>query len=497
MDNQKISQLFSLPNLNFKTQMNISIDSNTHIKNILNVKAYIFDNVIDSVTNKCIVKGKIGVKILYLDTDNVYGTIVNENSFSESVASNDITADCAIMMYDEAVIPEIDFDEKYLKLNLTVNAKLFCNINLPINLPNLTDNNLVIQNETITTNHCIDKINSNILEECVYTLPFRANKILDFKILPSIEKIECNAGYIAITGNNLIQTIYETDTNNINEIKIHNENTNFKFEVASTSEADCLANCYLKINQPSINFSTELEENKTNIKLNYNLIALGFVFKKISLELVKDIYSTKNNIETKYSNREICSLLPFITYKANIEGEVQLIDNSADEILETSNYNSLITQIYIQENKIVLEGIASANIIYLTEQKEIKSMNTELPFSISKDFDYIDNCQILNFEIKPYSCKAKIKRGNALSLEFDTCVEGYCVKKENINMLETIQIGKSYDYNDITFQLVIAKQNESLWQFCKRTHTTIDDLQKNNTKLPPIFQGGEKLLIFR
>ena len=35
-NNLKISHPFSLPDLNFKTQMNISIDANAHIKNILN-----------------------------------------------------------------------------------------------------------------------------------------------------------------------------------------------------------------------------------------------------------------------------------------------------------------------------------------------------------------------------------------------------------------------------------------------------------------------------
>ena len=497
-NNPKISHIFNLPNLNFKTQMNIAIDANARIKNIINVQCYMFDSSIDAVTGKCNVKGKIGIKILYLDVDNVYNTITDETFFSEFVSSSDVTSDCKINMYNEQISSEIDFDEKYLKLNLNIHARLYSNIDIALNLPDTSNQELISKTQPVESNYCVEKIDNKISDDCSYALPNRASKILSVQILPSVESVECNSGYLTITGTNLIQTIYETDKENFNEIKLHNEIKQFKFETQATlTEPDCKANVCVKVNSAKTVFSTELNENQTTIKLDFEMIVCGFVFKTITLNLTQDVYSISNEIETTYSNREFCQITPLISYKGNIEGEINLIDNTADEILETANYSCLITQSYVENGKIVLEGVVSSTLIYLNEQKEVKSMQVELPFSIAKEYENHESCEVLNFEIKAVNCKAKIKRGNSLSLEYETIIEGYCTKKHQTKMLETIKFGKSYDYGDIAFQIIVAKPNEDVWEFCKRAHVPLSKLEETNKEIPPMFTGGEKVIIYR
>lgn len=497
-NNHKISYVFNLPNLNFKTQMNIAIDSNAHIKNIINVQCYMFDTNLDAVTGKCNVKGKIGIKILYLDVDNVYNTITDETSFSEFVSSQDVTNDCKISMYNEQISSEIDFDEKHLKINLNVHARLYTDIDTVLNLPDISSDGIISKNKTTETNCCVERIDNKISDDCSYTLPNRASKILSVQITPSIENVECNSGYLTVSGTSLIQTIYETDKENFNEIKLHNEIKPFKFETQATlTEPDCIANICLKVNNFKTVFSTELGENQTTIKLDYEMQIIGFVFKTVTLELTEDLYSIDNELETSYNNRELCKVSPLISFKGNIEGEISLLDSTADEILETVNYSCLITQSYIDNGKIVLEGVIGSTLIYLNEQKEIKSMQVELPFSIAKDFENGENCDVLNFEIKALSCRAKIKRGNSLSLDYETIIEGYCVTKYQIKMLDNVKLGKNYDYGDIAFQIIVAKPNESIWDFCKRAHVPLSRLEETNKEIPPMFTGGEKIIIYR
>ncbi|MBQ2691752.1 MAG: DUF3794 domain-containing protein [Clostridia bacterium] len=115
--------------------MNIAIDQNVHIKNIINVQSYIYDCELSAITGKCNIKGKLGVKIVYLDVDNVYNTLTDETSFLESISDESITNDCKIFMNNENVSCNIDYDSTYLKLNFNVNAKLYSNIDINLNLP--------------------------------------------------------------------------------------------------------------------------------------------------------------------------------------------------------------------------------------------------------------------------------------------------------------------------------------------------------------------------
>lgn len=497
-NNLKISHIFNLPNLNFKTQMNIAIDASAHIKNIINVQCYMFDSNVDAVTGKCNVKGKIGIKILYLDVDNVYNTITDETSFSEFISCPDITSDCKINMYNEQISSEIDFDDKYLKINLNVHARLYSNIDMVLNLPDTTNESLITKSKSTETNVCVEKLDNQISEDYIITLPNRASKILSVQITPSVENVECNSGYLTICGTNLIQTIYEVDKENFNEIKIHNETKQFKFETQATlTEPDYNANVVVKVNNSKTIFSTELDENQTTIKLDYEFQVCGFVFKTISLNLIQDVYSVSNEIETNFTERELCQICSLISYKGNIEGEISLIDTNADEILDSANFSCLITQTYLDNGKIILEGLISSTLIYLNEQKEIKSMQVELPFSVNKEIENSNNSEVLNFEIKPINCKAKIKRGNSISLDYEVLINGYYVNKHQTKMLDNIKYGKNYDYGDIAFQIIVAKPNEEIWEFCKRAHVPLSKLEEINKEIPSMFNGGEKIIIYR
>ena len=70
--NQNYANANNLPTLNFKSQTNLNIDSNTHIKQVLNIETCLIDSQIEAISNKAIVKGSIGIKVIYMDTDNMY-----------------------------------------------------------------------------------------------------------------------------------------------------------------------------------------------------------------------------------------------------------------------------------------------------------------------------------------------------------------------------------------------------------------------------------------
>lgn len=498
-NNLKISNIFNLPNLNFKTQMNIAIDSNAHIKHIINVQAYLYDIMIDTVSGKCNIKGKIGVKIIYLDVDNVYNTINDDTSFSESITSSDLTSNCNVYLYNDQVTSNVEFDEKYLKVVANVNAKLFCDIDTVVNIPETEQEGFVIKRQPLESNCCVESICNQTSEESVIQFSNIINKILCTNITPTIQSIECNDGYLTISGNSAIQTIYELDNGTSNEIKIQNDNCPFRFETQATlSTSNCVADINLKIDNSKTTFSTELNDNQSKITINYEMKIIGCIFKPITINYLQDLYSTKNEIETSYSSREFCKISPLMNYKTNIDGEIQLSDDiNCDEILETINHSCMITQTYKEENKIVLEGVISSTLIYFNEEREINSMMIELPFSIAKDYELSENCEPLNFELLPVYCKAKIKRGNTLSLDYDVYVQGYILEKQKIDMLDNIKCGKQIEYEDIAFQIIVTKPSEDIWNFCKRTHTTQEQLLISNKEIPPVFQGGEKIVIYR
>lgn len=500
MNNQenKLSHIIKLPNLDFKTQMNIPIDQNAHIKSVINVQPYIFNTNYECSTGKCDVRGKIGVKIVYLDVDNVCNTISHELDFNESVHDDKISSDTKILLYGDVVGTSATFDDKYLKISLSINAKLLGNIDFSLQPCDTTSPDLMLKKNEVSASQCVDTIKSRANINDTIRLPHRANKILNICILPTVEKTECNNNYLTIYGRSRVQVIYDVDNEEMCELKFYEEEQNWSYEVQANCQDNSLTPLSISIDNSNISFTTELNDTQTDINLEYDILTQLVVYNTIQLEYVEDLYSTTNDLEAHFSDLEFDHVQNMVCYKTCVDGEIQLNDNNAiDEILFTTNYSCLVTQSYFENNNIVLEGVLSTNLTYLNEQKEVNSINVDLPFSISKTYETKNNCELLNFEITPTSCKCKIKRGNTLSLDYEIHVLGYTNEKQHATMLDNITLGKTYDYGEIAFQITVAKPNETIWEFCKRTHTSQSDLHPCNKEIPPVFQGGEKIIIYR
>jgi len=497
-NNLKVSQLFKLPNLDFKTQMNIAIDQNVHIKNIINVQSYIYDCELSAISGKCNVKGKLGVKIIYLDIDNVYNTITDETSFLESISDQAITQDCKIYMNNETVSSSVDFDSQYLKLTFNVNAKLYSNINISLNLPETNINNLVVKKSIIKLSSCIDDFNNNVSENYNITLPQRASKILSVNLSPFVDNIACSDGYLTISGKTISQLIYEVNTDEQTELKFFTSTKPFKLETqVANCESNCVADLTCNIRQHSIKFTTELNEQLTELNLDFEYQIIGCIFKTVEFEAVEDLFCTENELDINFSPRQFADISSMFNFNTTVEGEIQLSDDNVDEIIDSVNHSCQITQTYINENKMVIEGVISSRVIYFNEEHEVKSMQVEMPFSLSKDNETALSSEIINYDLKPISCKCKIKRGNTLALDYEVAINYYVLTKFETNLLDKINLGNSYDYGDIAFQIIVAKPNETIWDFCKRAHITQEKLMETNKETPPIFQGGEKIVIFR
>ena len=88
----KVTYAKNLNKQNFSASISIPIDTNVNIKTILQIDSYLFDEKVECGNGKAIMSGKIGVKVLYVDKDNITNTITDSLTFSETILDNSIVA---------------------------------------------------------------------------------------------------------------------------------------------------------------------------------------------------------------------------------------------------------------------------------------------------------------------------------------------------------------------------------------------------------------------
>ena len=103
-ENVKITHAKSMNKFNFNLTLSAPIETQTNIKKVLDINSYMFDQKVESGNGKAIISGKIGTKVLYLDTDNMTATLTTTSNFNETVLDNSISVNSHVNILDYNIV---------------------------------------------------------------------------------------------------------------------------------------------------------------------------------------------------------------------------------------------------------------------------------------------------------------------------------------------------------------------------------------------------------
>lgn len=494
----KVANTYNLPTLNIKSQLSMNIDSNSPIKQVINIETCLIEAKTESMNGKAIIKGVIGVKVIYIDYDNMFNTISDTINFTETLNSDKLTTDCQIAITNSQFVTDFNNDEKLLKLNLDGNIECFCNLNNGLNCLNDFNNSLITKKTILPAWSCVQKIDKSSTYNFEFKVDGKINKMLSCESKLILDDNKCYDGYVVISGQIINSVICEID-GEPNCLKLYSNSTPFKCELeANSCDAECVSDLTSYINMNNTQISTEIEDNYTKFDFEYSIITNGYIYKTVNVDIIQDAYSLDSELELISGTYNICERAHYIKTSENVDSEISLAEDiNIDEILGMVNTSSSITQYVINDNNVLIEGVINGNLLYLDENRDVKNLFTQLPYSISIKQDISNEICGARLNVVPTACKCKIKRGNILTIDYEICVSGTIYTQNSITLIENIKYGKPFNYSDIAFQIYLARTGESSWELCKRLHITNEQLCESNKETPTTYAGGEKIIVYR
>lgn len=499
LDTIKITYAKNLNKLNFSSLISVPINSNVNVKTILNVDSYIFDEKVECGNGKAIITGKLGVKVLYIDTDNISNIVNDSQSFSETFVDESITSDCFINISNASVVGNVLSSDKTLKINCDVNISPTLYLNLALNTSNSSFENMIVKKNEISTNTIACNVDTSFEYATNIETKENVTKILCYDAYFTPSSLTSYDEYAVVEGKLYSKLLYESASDDESVIKEICDTFNLKSEINIPNiTKDCLTDFNFSIDKSKENISTEIEDGNNIITISHNIKVNGVCIKSISIDLIDDMYSVDNEIEISTSKRDYTKNMQTEFVTDNISGEITLDDNETaiDDIISNININAEITNHYLKDNNLYLEGIISSHIIYIDENKEIKHKPIDLPFVINTKIK-IDQLDCIHSCINILDNKIKVKRGTVIELDYSVSIMINIYQKDSKEIIDNMVIGKPLDYSTVDYQIFIAKPNESVWDLCKRIKISPDDISKYNKNLPLIMEGGEKIVIKR
>lgn len=494
----KITYAKNLEKINFNSVISTPIDSNANIKSILNVASYLFDTKVECGNGKAIISGKVGIKVVYLDTDNLTNTISDSQSFSETFTHKSITNDCCLNIFDNSILNTILSTDGILKISCDISISPIMYLNIALN-NNSNFDGMIIKKSEVETNSISQIINTSF----DYTLNFETkdniSKILHNQTLFTPTNVTAQQDVAIVEGKLYSSVLYETIENEETKIKQLTDVFVVKYDLALSglSTNDTLDLSFL-IDPSKEKISSDCEDDGNVITISNTICVCGVATKVISIDVVDDLYSLTNDLELSSSSRDYTKSVQTHCLTENVAVEIALNNSepAIDEVVSNLNIVAEITNTYIKNEQLFIEGIVTSNLNYVDENKIYQQKPTEMPFIINTKIN-LTSLPCVHSKVTVCDCKIKVKRGTIIDLEYLLGVSVCLYEKETKEIIDNVIIGKPLNFSNYDYQIFLARENETMWEICKRIKTTPDELNKYNKNLPLVFAGKEKVIIKR
>lgn len=223
------------------------------------------------------------------------------------------------------------------------------------------------------------------------------------------------------------------------------------------------------------------------------------VFSDENIDVIKDAYSPKFPIELRKEAYKIGSILGNQTSESIVKDNIYLKEGDIKpERIITASANLIITNKTVSDNRINIEGIIKAKVMYKGTDDEggFGQVSGDIPFNSSIEMfgakegmkaivkGSVEN-EEANLEANTIAFKA------AVSLNIRVFDE---VTKEFISDVE--ELDEEAPKKDASITIYIISKGDTLWDLAKKYNCTVDDLiSMNDIENSENIDEGEKLII--
>jgi len=461
------------------------------IAKVLSYSANASINLTDVLTGEARFSGSVHFRVLYLDTGGMIHSLENIAEFSDKVLSDNIAAgkiDIFSKILDTEII-SVSHDE--IKVAAVVEIDLYDNFNDRIKYLSGVGEDIFVREDALS----IFKLATAVSETVNLSSEVKAigSRILSSESKAVILKATGGDGHILIEGEIITNTLTEHE----NDIIPNRTITNFSQEIAAES---CISNSFVFASARLIKTESVLltDGEDSAIGLDFDLEISASAYIEEQLTIASDAFSIVNELKLSTSVVDIIKTKNMRSLFERVEGSITLNTEMplAERVIASVSERLNLTNTYILDEKLVIEGVVTASIIYFSAETEGKnSVDIELPFSITTVESMCGEVVFNSGQV--YELTAKLRRNNEIDIRAEIVVNVLNSENEKVRIISDLEVGEAALIPASAISLHIARRDESLWDIAKTMKTTPELILLQNPGLDLPLMGGERIMIYR
>ena len=472
-------------NVQTTVELSIRATNDEEIAKVLGVdgKAYVSSMEILNGEANYQVNGKF--TLCYLNQDKQICTADEKVTVNGKFEDNTLSSTMEPLYKVEVVDVQIlSANSMEVKVQATLEITLDVLDNFVIDAFAPTDDNVLVKSDTqfLTTKTDVGKAVFNVEDE--FELKQPVNKVLLTSTNICVKQVTSGTGYFTVDGEVYVKAYLCYNDGENTMYKPFCETIPFKEEIdAENVNKDSVLETNIALKYDEVALQVNQENENYFLKATFPVCVKYVVLNKMECTLPCDCYSLTHKLnlvtDTYFVNAENSALA-----NKHIEGNLEINENMAriGKILMISGFNLNITNAVCGENSVSVEGILTANVVYLADDEDetTNSVTVEIPFAINLDVDGVKEGDDLFVGGDVVDITAKAKKGKDIEIEAEISFRVNNYSKTAQTFVKEIVLTEELAQNPYPLEIYLAPAGASLWDIAKHLNVREDMIVAQN-----------------
>jgi len=241
-------------------------------------------------------------------------------------------------------------------------------------------------------------------------------------------------------------------------------------------------------------------ENKTQPELviEAEITFTGHSMVRHEIKTVSDAFSCGHVLDFAHATALNTVLLPQSNITADVEGNMTMPENSPyiAKVLWSSAPTIGTLNVKAVEDKVVVEGVLTSQIVYQCEEQNSHSHTIQVPFAVNVKVDGVRPEYNISAFVNPLSCNVKARRGKELLVDARIGVNVSGNTTSDVRLVSNVTLGAEKMRDDYAITIHVAAAGETLWDIAKRVSISTAEIVRQNPTTERGIAEGDRIFIY-
>ena len=483
-----------------KSQFSVecTLETNVDIEKVLSVCHTASVENVEMLNGTINFGGDLDVCVIFLSTDGQVGTINSTCPFSSKFE------DASIKATDKANIRVCVDDYKIESVNGTnIKISFVCTQSGTLlmskeveHVENGDENSCVKEDETKVFTF-VGQAKEVFAENMSFSIKEPIKKVVSTDSQATIKNVECGENFVSVSGDLTTRVLYLTEKDRFESAYILD---GFKEEISMDGATkNSIAEGYAKVKTNQTKCEIDTLEKGVDLKFVVPIEVCVNVFEEKTESVLKDIYSTKNELSISTESFDMTEQFQEEFFEAKIDGTLSLDEDKprVDKILFVGGNNLSTTNAYTKDGEVFVEGVARTNVVYLNDEtNSLNSVVIEVPFVVSDKISTPCENPNVEVDVSIYDVDVVVKKGREFYFDAKLKVEAN-FDCDNVGaVISKIEKGAELEEKDCALELVFANAGQDAWDIAKTLKVNEETISLQNPNLKFPLERDENIVLF-